>query len=151
MDPHIPFDCADFSPNGRFLVSGSYRARARIWCLRDGTSVVLGDNLYYAAIAVRFSPDGKYVAASGLDGMVFIWNARSRRLVRKWKAHDQEVWDVMFTPDGRGLVTGGDTKVKYWNLDQPMSDDLEEVLMFTGHTVASFEHIQSWTSSQSVL
>jgi WD40 repeat protein len=107
--------------------------------MRDRSSIVLGDDPYYHAAAVKFSPDGKYVATAGTDGTVFFWNVRTKKLVRKWKAHDREVWDVAFMPDGRGLVTGsGDETLNYWDLDQAVSGDFKRGLEFAGHTVRHF-------------
>jgi WD40 repeat protein len=107
--------------------------------MRDRFSIFLGDDAYYYAAAVKFSADGKYIATAGTDGMVFFCNVRTKKLVRKWKAHDREVCDVAFMPDGRGLVTGsGDETLKYQDLDQAVSGDFKWGLEIAGHMVCHF-------------
>jgi len=133
----------DFSPDGRFVVSCSNvgcPTGVRIWLMRDGSSSILRDPVCekFWAVAVTFSPDGKYVVASDDDGMLRLWNVRTLKLVRRWRAHFESATCVAFTPDGRGLVTGSrDQTLKYWDLGQPGFDGLRvvEVLRFVGHTV----------------
>jgi len=84
--------------------------------MRDGFSKVLEDNAQ-SYFQVRFSPNGRYIAAANDDGMLRIWNARTGRLVTRWRAHDNAVRGVVFTPDGRGLFScSQDGQVIYWNI-----------------------------------
>ena len=138
-------NCVDFSPDGRFVVSGSPRlSGVRIWSMRDGSSILLRDRdceeITYKA--VKFSPDGKHVVASDYGGMLRLWKVRTSKLVRKWKAHQDRAFCVAFTPDGRGVVTASyDNTLKYWDLGPLGFGDLgevQEVLNFVGHTVRSF-------------
>jgi WD40 repeat protein len=57
--------------------------------MRDGSSILLQDpdGAQFGTKAVKFSPDGKHVVASDYGGMLRLWNVRTSKLVRKWKAH----------------------------------------------------------------
>jgi len=95
----------DFSPDGRFLVSCSYDGTVRIWRMRDGFSKVLDDNSASSFYSVKFNPDGGYIAAGNDYGVLRIWNVRTSQLVEKWIAHGKIVRSVVFTLDGKGLVS----------------------------------------------
>ena len=107
-----------FSPNGRFLVSGSDDWSVRIWNIRDGSSKVLpvtGRTSVFLSVA--FSPDGRYIAGGNWDHSLSIWDSRTHMLVAKWCGHAGCVWCTEFTPDGKGLMSGSsDTTVKRWDV-----------------------------------
>lgn len=127
----------DFSPNGRLMATGPQNfGGVHIWSMRDGSLSILQDGTSFRALvlAVKFSPDGRYVTASDSKGTIRTWNVRTSKLVRKWKAHDIAIRCITFTPDGRGLVTGcNDRTIKYWDFQQP--PDSREHLKFIGHAV----------------
>ena len=51
--------------------------------------------------------------------MVDIWDARTGGLLETLRGHKGRVWSVTFTPDGRGLVSGGQDKtLKYWDVSR---------------------------------
>jgi WD40 repeat protein len=113
----------DFAPNGRLLVSTSYKDNTvRLWNMRYGAATIfadhnarsLSDDYYTSAV---FSPDERYIAASHTDGMVRIWDVRTGQLMRRVNAHMGWVNCVAFMPDGKGFVSGGwDGMLKYWNI-----------------------------------
>jgi len=111
----------DFSPNGRLLVSASDDNSIRLWNMHDGATKLLKeenptflDNPCYPSAV--FSPDGRYVAASHRDGMVRIWDVYTGQLARRMKAHTYWASYVAFMPDGKGLVSEGDHKLRYWDV-----------------------------------
>ncbi len=66
--------------------------------------------------ALRFSPDGKTLAAGGGEptrsGDVSLWDVASGRLVAEWKeTHSDAVLSLDFSPDGKRLASGGADKV----------------------------------------
>jgi WD40 repeat protein/tRNA A-37 threonylcarbamoyl transferase component Bud32 len=66
---------------------------------------------------VRFSPDGQYLAASTLSGMVKIWSTSTDREVATLAhAGDGLYHALAFSDDGRALAVSGERKVRVWNL-----------------------------------
>ena len=92
------------------------------------------------------------VAAGNLDGSLWIWDSRAHRLVVKWWGYTSGVLSTVFTPDGRGLMSGSyDNTVKYWDVSllgnrQGVSagtvvnddDGFPLVRRFLGHDVSCF-------------
>ena len=155
-----PVSSVDLSPDGRFVVSVSFDIR--IWCMRDGSSKQLLDTNMSLVTSVAFSPDGRYVAAVNDLGKLRIWDFRSGQLLERWKAkgHAHPLWSVVFTTDGKRLLSGGEDKtMRFWDVssltvNQPAPrrflvdggnvDEENEHLTFRRHTVRDpFRHPSS--------
>ncbi len=56
---------------------------------------------------IRFSPDGRYVAAAGHDGHVTIWDVKTGAMIRRLQAHAREVNEVTFSKNGKLMASAG--------------------------------------------
>ena len=74
------------SANNRMtmIASGSADTSVIIWNLRSGNRYETFDASTDAIYAVRFSPDGEFVAAGGRDGKVRLYNLRKRALTHEF-------------------------------------------------------------------
>ena len=56
-------------------------------------------------------------ASAESDGKVRVWNVQTGKLLQTLAGHTQEVSSVVFSPDGKRLISGGsrDQTVRVWD------------------------------------
>ena len=59
-------------------------------------------------LSVAVSPDGKYIAGSGMNGTISVFDVGTGELVSQSKLHSKPVRCVTFTPDSKYVVSGSD-------------------------------------------
>ena len=74
-----------FSPDGKFVVSGSDDNTVRMWRTDTGENVQTLEGHTGRVESVAFSPDGKYVVTGSIDKTVRIWHVESGQVVRQWE------------------------------------------------------------------
>jgi len=116
-----------FSPDGTFVATGQ-KGAVVVWDWKANTSrrVPLAEGALVTA--VRFSPDGKRLAAATTSPLapagsgVLVWDLEANRLVAEWPGAGQQVAHMAFSPDGRRVCTAGVTAsqqglLKLWDAD----------------------------------
>jgi WD40 repeat protein len=67
----------------------------------------------------RISPDQRYLLMSGADGMVAIFELKSNRLVANWQTNSYGVNEILFTPDGKTVITSSsyESIPRFWDYE----------------------------------
>jgi WD40 repeat protein/tRNA A-37 threonylcarbamoyl transferase component Bud32 len=82
--------------------------------------------------SVTVSPDGKRIAAAAMRSEdITIWDAESGNALLTFKGHKNKIAaSVVFSPDGKQLVSGGfDNTIKVWDVSNG-----SEIMTLSGHT-----------------
>jgi uncharacterized delta-60 repeat protein len=95
-----------FSPDGKYVLTGSDDGNARLWDTATGALVRTFSGQTNIVRSVAFSPDGKYALTGGLDDTVRLWDAATGAQVRTFELTGW-VLSVAFSPDGKYILAGG--------------------------------------------
>jgi uncharacterized delta-60 repeat protein len=103
-----------FSPDGKYVVSGSFDKTARVWEAETGKEIARMTH-EDGVNSVAFSPDGKYVVSGSADRTARVWEAATGQEVARM-THEGGVTSVAFSPDGIYVVSGSlDTTARVWD------------------------------------
>jgi WD40 repeat protein/serine/threonine protein kinase len=128
-----------FSPDGRHLASCSCDGSVLLWNLETGKHEFLFvrppeelpappsiDTKTDKALPIRttsffslcFSPDGNHLATGSTDGVLRIWDVKTKKPKELKHPRNVYVWSVSISPDGRKVATGAtDGLVRIWNVE----------------------------------
>jgi len=100
-----------FSPDGRWLASGSWTGELRLWDLRASESIAL-PNQNNAVPHVRWSPDGSWLASLDHPNALIIWDLETRQPRARWTSsfasHEKPVISFAVHPDGSRVAVCDD-------------------------------------------
>ncbi|MEQ9507154.1 MAG: TIR domain-containing protein [Hyphomonas sp.] len=109
---------AAFSPDGQWIVTGSWDNTARIWNAKTGDAVRALEGHDRMVTSAVFSPDGNWIVTGSFDNTARIWNAETGDTVRTLEGHDGTVTSAAFSPDGQWIVTASyDSTARIWNAE----------------------------------
>lgn len=116
-----PVQSLAWTPDGKRLISGAFR-RVMVWdaeTLTQQREIVAG--LSDRITVLRLLPEGNLVVLAdgppSEQGVVRVLDLAAGRIIRSWPAHEDTIFAMALSSDGKKLATaGGDKLVKIWDL-----------------------------------
>ncbi|KAH9853261.1 WD40 repeat-like protein [Lenzites betulinus] len=108
--------CVAWSPDGRFIASGSEDNSV---ILRDGNTGQLlhkFEDHNDAVWSITFSPDGRHIASGACNGMALVHDVEELAVTAVLDGHTDVIQSIHYSPDGSKIVTASvDKSLRIWD------------------------------------
>ena len=113
-----PKTAANVSAKTDLLAMGGVRGPLNVLNLADGELRSIETSQPWGASDFAFSPDGRLLAASSLEGVIRMWETSNFETAKVLRGHLIGVNAVTFSPDGQRIASGcqGEEAVKLWDV-----------------------------------
>jgi hypothetical protein len=128
--------CVNFSPDGRFVLSGAHDNTVKAWDATSGKVIKTFRGHDSWVRGCSFSPDGEKIVSVSYDRRVKLWSVSGygeERVLRGFvlQGHTDAVLAAAFSPDEKLIVTASrDNSARTWD----MASGREIRLFQEGHT-----------------
>jgi eukaryotic-like serine/threonine-protein kinase len=128
-----------WSPDGKFILTGSGDNTAKVWNAEKGQEVLTLKGHTLPVRSVSWSPDGKRILTGSDDTTAKVWDAATGQELLTLTGHTGEVSSAAWSPDGKRILTGSyDKTAKVWDAEKG-----QELVAVEGHMGSLFS--VSWS------
>jgi WD40 repeat protein len=123
---HIPsVFSTQFSPDGKYLVSGGRDALVKVWDIKEGYDLQKQLSAHWFTINdLCFDQSGKLLFTGSRDKTVRIWDTGTWALLKeinlqKYDSHQNSINCILWLENRRHLITAGDDrKIMIWAVEE---------------------------------
>ena len=118
-----PVHAVAYSPDGKSIATAIDNAHIRLWDATTGKALRTLEGQQGEVLSLAFSPDGKQLVAGYRESLVSQWDLESGKKLTTSRHgaeqgyQDAAVTKVLYSLDGKQLVSLGGTSAKKWNSD----------------------------------
>jgi WD40 repeat protein len=116
---NAPIERLALSPNGKVLASSCQAGTLRLWDTDTGKEIrSLPIDAGARVLAMTFTPDSKHFAFNNRsDKGIQLVDVAEGKVVRTFQGHKDHVYGLIFTADGKTLISGGaDHTIRFWDV-----------------------------------
>jgi len=105
--------CVAFSPDGKRCISSSDDKTVSVFDAANGIEFY---RIGTRALAIKYSPDGRFIATAGAGSPPQLWDSKSGSKVLSLKGSAVPYVCTVFSSDGKRLAAASDKTVDVWQL-----------------------------------
>lgn len=113
----LPVTSVQYSPDGKYLISGSRDAQLNFWSVPDYEPRHTIPAHLFSIYAIAFHPTLPYFATASQDKSIKLWGSEDLKLYKilslekSTNGHTHSINKLIWTPDGKYLLSTGDDKL----------------------------------------
>jgi len=108
----------DISPDGRWVLSGSFDFTARLWDFAEQKEIAVLDAHSGPVTSVAFVGDGSRALTASDDKTIVLWDLKTLKPLKRLEGHNHKVMGLAVSHDARFAATASwDRTVRIWDLE----------------------------------
>lgn len=115
---HSGFFSLNFSPDGKYFVTGSTDNSIKLWDARLGKEILTVAAHDQDVTSVAFSYDGRYIISTSHDQTVKLWDADNLKLLNTFNTGISNTRVILSKNAETFLVSGKDSVIQQWSITE---------------------------------